>query len=152
MTQETISAPKACEQAGDGSGASITATLVPDHRRLEFLPLHFGMRAMTKFETSVYGWMESLCPHYHGGFWNFIELSNGGAFMAPSAADQFEIKVEGNGFDATVGPEVAGIIVSAFALNGMLWQGYDSLAQKYEQLLAFIARHPESATIRRALD
>jgi hypothetical protein len=34
----------------------------------------------------------------------------------------------------------------------MLWRGWDSLAEKYEQLLEFIGEHPESATIRRALD
>jgi hypothetical protein len=62
------------------------------------------------------------------------------------------MKVDGNGFDDTVGAEVAGIIATAFALNGMLWRGFDSLTEKYEQLLEFISQHPESATIRRALD
>ena len=46
----------------------------------------------------------------------------------------------------------AGVIATAFALNGMLWRGYDSLTDKYEQLLEFISQHPEAATIRRALD
>jgi antirestriction protein len=154
MTHETIAVAQTHAQRSDTSGdaAGITATLVPDNRRLDFLPLHFGERAMIKFETSVYGWMGNLCPNYNGGYWNYMELSNGGAFMCPSGVDQFEFKVDGNGFDATVSAEVAGIISTAFALNGLLWQGYDSLNEKYEQLLQFISDHPERATIRRALD
>lgn len=141
-------------QASDtvSTASCITATLVPDNRRLDFLPRHFGERAMLRVENAVYDWMGNLCPSYHGGFWNYMELSNGGAFMFPDGVDQFEMKVEGNGFDDKVGAEVAGIIATAFALNGMLWRGYDSLTEKYEQLLEFISEHPKSATIRRALD
>jgi hypothetical protein len=72
--------------------------------------------------------------------------------LYPSGVETFEIKVDGNGFSGTVSAEVAGIIATAFALNNMLWRGWDSLAEKYEQLLEFIGEHPESATIRRALD
>ena len=152
MTQETITSSVACTRDGVEGAPTIIATIVPDYRRAEFLPQHFGRRGMTRFETGVYSWMENLCHHYNGGYWNFIELSNGGAFMAPTGAERFEIKVEGNGFDHSVSAEVAGIIASAFALNGMLWQGYESLAGKHEQLLEFIACHPEGATIRRAID
>ena len=153
MSHETIPLALAEGQTGDSAtAASISAVLVPDNRRLDFLPRHFGERAMLKFENSVYDWMGNLCSAYNGGYWNYMELSNGGAFMVPAGVDQFEIKVDGNGFDRKVGAEVAGIIATAFALNGMLWRGHDSLTEKYEQLLDFISEHPESATIRRALD
>lgn len=151
MTHDSLSFALATCQASDGQ-ARITARLVPAERRMDFLPQHFGARAMIKFEMSVYDWMGNLCPTYRGGFWNYVELSNSGAFMYPAGVEQFEVKVEGNGFHGTVGGEVAGIIATAFALNGMLWRGWDSLSQKYEQLLEFISEHPEAATIRRALD
>jgi hypothetical protein len=108
MTPESIAVAHVQGQHSgtNGDATGITATLVPDNRRLEFLPLHFGVRSMIKFETSVYGWMGNLCPEYHGGYWNFMELSNGGAFMFPSGVDRFELKVDGNGFDATVSAEV----------------------------------------------
>jgi hypothetical protein len=67
---------------------------------MDFLPKHFGARAMIKFEMSVYDWMGSLCPTYRGGFWNYVELSNGGAFMYPAGVDAFEFTVDGNGFTA----------------------------------------------------
>ena len=55
-------------------------------------------------------------------------------------------------FHGTVSAEVAGIIATTFALNGMLWRGWDSLNAKYELLLEFIGGHPDAITIRRALD
>ena len=151
MSHESISLFANPGQAVDGN-ARITASVVPGERRMDFLPKHFGERAMIKFEMSVYDWMGSLCPTYRGGFWNYVELSNGGAFICPSGVESFAISVDGNGFNGTVGAEVAGIIATAFALNNMLWRGWDSLTEKYEQLMAFIAEHAESATIRRALD
>lgn len=146
LTEGSQSCDTACPESG------ITATLVPDNRRLDFLPRHFGERAMLRLENSVYDWMGNLCPSYRGGFWNYMELSNGGAFMFPDGVDQFDLKVDGNGFDCKVNAQVAGILATAFALNGMLWRGYDSLTEKYEQLLEFISQHPEAATMRRALD
>ena len=132
--------------------ARITASIVPAEQRMDFLPNHFGARAMIKFEMSVYDWMGSLCPTYRGGFWNYVELSNGGAFMYPAGVDAFEFTVDGNGSHGTVSAEVAGISATACALNGMLWQGWDSLNTQYELLLEFIGDRPDAMTIRRALD
>ena len=151
MSHESTSLFADPKQTVDDS-VRITASVVPGERRIDFLPQHFDERAMIKFEMSVYDWMGRLCPTYRGGFWNYVELSNGGAFLYPSGVETFEIKVDGNGFSGTVRAEVAGIIATAFALNNMLWRGWDSLAEKYEQLLEFIGEHAESATIRRALD
>ncbi|MCP5232716.1 MAG: antirestriction protein [Zoogloeaceae bacterium] len=151
MTHETLPFDLEPRQA-NGGGARITASIVPGEKRMDFLPQHFSARAMIKFEMSVYDWMGSLCPSYRGGFWNYVELSNGGAFMYPAGVDAFEFTVAGNGFHGTVTAEVAGIIATTFALNGMLWQGWDSLNEKYELLLEFIGEHPEAMTIRRALD
>lgn len=130
----------------------ITATLVPEDRRLDFLPKQFGVKLMLIVESAVYDWMGTLCSSYSGGEWDYIELSNGGGFMQPKGHAYYDLAVEGNHFDGRVSPEVAGIVATAFALNSMLWKGFDILNGKYEQLLAYIAVHPDSATIRRALD
>jgi len=151
MNHDSLSFALAPCQANDGD-ARITASIVPAEQRMDFLPKHFGARAMMKFEMSVYDWMGKLCPSYRGGYWNYVELSNGGAFMYPTGVDAFEFLVEGNGFNGNVSAEVAGIIATTFALNGMLWQGWDSLNAKYELLLEFIGEHPDAMTIRRALD
>ena len=137
--------------ANDGRGA-VVASIVPEGRRMEFLPSMFGVTAMLKVETAVFAWMERLCPAYAGGYWNFVELSNGGAYMVPSSAEFFNVCVEGNGFEGRVSADAAGVIATAFALNGLIWQGHDKLSEKYEQLLAYISHHPDQIAIRRALD
>ena len=55
----------------------------PPNVAMDFLPQHFGERAMIKFEMSVYDWMGSLCPTYRGGFWNYVELSQRRCFHVP---------------------------------------------------------------------
>lgn len=152
MNQETMALPHRTDQAHGVGATAVTATLVTEPQRLAFLPHHFGEKVATRIESTVQVWMDSLCPHYRGGCWDFFALSNGGAFMAPREAGPYEIRVDGNGFDGQVSAEAAGIIACAFALNSLLWQGHDSLADKHDQLQAYIAWHPDSATIRRALD
>ena len=52
MTHDSLSFALAPCQANDD--ARITASIVPAERRMDFLPKHFGARAMMKFEMSVY--------------------------------------------------------------------------------------------------
>ena len=131
---------------------AVVASIVPEGRRMEFLPSKFGVTAMLKVETAVFAWMQRLCPTYVGGYWNFVELSNDGAYMAPSGAESFDLCVEGNGFEGRVSADAAGVIATAFALNGLIWRGHDKLGEKYEQLLDYISHHPDQIAIRRALD
>jgi hypothetical protein len=136
----------------DTTITTITATVVPDSRRLDFMPKAFGARLMMRVESSLYAWMRRLCPSHTGGYWQFIELSNGGALFVPDGQGDLQIVVDGNGFDSLVSREVAGLIVTTFTLNSLLWQGLDELNEKYEQLLDFISGHPQCGTIRAALD
>ena len=104
-------------QTNDGD-ARITASIVPAEQRMDFLPKHFGARAMMKFEMSVYDWMGNLCPSYRGGYWNYVELSNGGAFMYPAGVDAFEFTVEGNGIVESGGGGGGGGVVDTSAGGG----------------------------------
>ena len=132
--------------------STVVASVVPDPQRMDFLPTKFGPTLMLMVETSVYGWMERLCPSYSGGYWNFVELSNGGGYMAPRGAEFFDLRVEGNGFDGRVSADAAGVIATGFALNSLVWRGHHELGERYEQLLDFIDGHAEQAAIRQALD
>ena len=143
----TVQAPSASDSRG-----TVVASLVPEGRRMEFLPSKFGVTAMLKVETAIFAWMQRLCPAYAGGYWNFVELSNGGAYMVPGGAEIFDLCVEGNGFEGRVSADAAGVIATTFALNGLIWQGHDKLGEKYEQLLDYISHHPDQIAIRRALD
>ena len=145
-------APTAAAADQKATNSPVTASVVPDAQRLNFLPKQFGPGLMLRVESSVYDWMGAMCSTYTGGYWDYVELSNGGGFLQPRGPAYFDLAVEGNHFDGRVSPEVAGLIVTAMALNAMVWKGLDSLGGKYDQLMAYISAHPDSATIRRALD
>lgn len=131
----------------------IVARLVPDHERMGFLPRHFGSRRFLQGENAVYDWMRRLCPDYTGGFWEFVELSNGGFYMRPSKDSTYmHLCVDGNGFDRPVSADAAGIIVTLFALNSLLWAGAQDLAKADDALREFAFAHAEGRSILRAID
>ncbi|MCW5631939.1 MAG: antirestriction protein [Rubrivivax sp.] len=149
----------------------VVAGLVPDSARLGFLPKHFGSRRYLRGEIAVYNWMGALCPDYRGGYWEFLELSNGSFYMRPadcppraappgcptgaSAAarpHRMLVRVESNGFEGDVSADAAGIIATLFALNYLVCGGAEELTDKYYALREFALRHPESASILGAID
>jgi len=131
----------------------IVASVVPEARRLGFLSDTFGSCFML-VEASVCEWMERLCPEYHGGqggLWDFIELSSGGGYLAPTGSDCYNIRLEGHGVDGCLGASAAGIVVTAFALSSLVWQGCETLCERHGQLIEYADQHPEAAAIRQAI-
>lgn len=131
----------------------ITATVVPDSRRLSFLPKTFG-RLMMKVEQEVFSQMAELCADYRGGYWHFFELSNGGGFLVLASGDPVKISVEGNGYAGSVSAEAAGIIVTLFALSHLAsrYSDADMLSERFHQLRDFALDHPEREAILAAID
>lgn len=82
----------------------VTASLVAEAQRLDFLPAYFGPRLMMRGEALVYAWLRRLCERYSGAYWHYYTLSDGGFYMAPDLADRLEIEVDGNGFEASCRP------------------------------------------------
>lgn len=134
------------------ASSPVLSTLVPEGARMGFLPRHFNARVMLLVESKVYAWMERLCRVYSGGRWDFFDLSNGGGFMAPSTEEPFDLHIEALHLERRVSAEVAGIIATGFALRSLLWAGHTDLADKYRQLLDFVATHTECALLRDALE
>lgn len=164
-----IAAPNsaAVSPASPAAALGVVASLVADSARLGFLPKHFGSRRYLKGENAVYNWMGALCPGYRGGYWEFLELSNGSFYMrptgcppqacppgAPSATlpHRMLVRVESNGFEGDVSADAAGIIATLFALNYLACGGAEELADKYYALREFALDHPESASILGAID
>jgi Antirestriction protein len=133
--------------------SGIIATLVPDSRRLSFLPKTFG-RLMMKVEQEVFSQMAELCDDYRGGYWHFFELSNGGGFLASAGSDPVKIVVEGNGYAGSVSAEAAGIIATLFALSHLAFRhsDADTLSERFHQLRDFALGHPEREVILAAID
>ena len=74
---------------------AITARIIPNNRRMAFLPRLFGAWYLTG-EAGVYNLARSLCADYQGGSWEFVELSCGSGFMYPLSASRYRLAVTGS--------------------------------------------------------
>lgn len=84
------------------------ATLVPEARRMAFLPALFSPALMLIGERAVYQFMSWLAPDdYTGGLWHFHEREGQPLFMSPDADKRFRIFCETNGYMGEVSAEAA---------------------------------------------
>lgn len=130
----------------------IVATEVPNEQRPQFLPKYFGPALLPRGELLVYGWMRRLCDSYRGALWRFVELSNGGFYMAPNLPGPFHLRVDGNGFSGYLSADAAGVVASMFALNQLACDGHDQLDDAYYLLRDFACQHEEHRSILNAID
>ncbi|MET3523810.1 antirestriction protein [Mesorhizobium abyssinicae] len=131
-----------------------SAIVVPDERRLEFLPTLFGRSLLTVAENAVYSFMKRLSPlDYCGGFWDFYEHNGKPLFMAPRSKSRFRITGGLTGYQGDVSAEAAGIIATLFSFSHLSFQ-YQSkhLSEGYGRLYAYSADHPEASEIFQAID
>jgi hypothetical protein len=133
----------------------ISAKVVPDTLRMHFLPKYFG-KQMIRGEAAVYASLGRLCSAYQGGYWDFMELSNGGFYMRPATEKRFQLFVpDGNDFSGEVSADAAGIVASLFALNQLCWSnliGLPDMARAYQLLCEFGAQHSEAELVMAAID
>jgi hypothetical protein len=131
----------------------VTAILVADDDRLSFMPRYFGERLMMLGEYAIYKFMGNLSQDYHGGFWNFYTLSNGGFYMSPDYDKPMRLSVDGNGFEGHLSADAAGIVANLFALSHLSWETEDDrIIKLYHLLREFVSDHPESRMILMAID
>ncbi len=134
----------------------LTATPVPDERRLDFWPLYFGaIPQWITLEPRIFAWMDRFCDEYSGGIWSFYTLSNGGAFMAPDADgdDKWHLFNAMNGNDAEMSVEAAGIAVCLIEYSHHACRTEcDAMTEHYYRLRDFALNHPECNTIMHLID
>lgn len=147
-----VSSLGAASPSPESSNRGIRCTTVPGDERLNFLPRVFGPRLMMRGEAAVFNWMSELCREYRGGFWDFVDLSNGGFYMRLVTDKPLAIRVDGNGFDEAMSADAASIVASLFAINDLLFKGADHLHDAYYQLRDFAMEHPEGRQILQAID
>ncbi len=130
------------------------AMLVPETRRMEFLPGLFGRKLMLVGERTVYQLMSWLAPEdYTGGMWRFHERGRQPLFLSPDTEKRFRISCETNGYQGEVSAEAAGIIATLFALSHLSFRHEaDQLADGYARLYAFAGDHAEAGEIFGAID
>lgn len=130
----------------------VEGKVVPHSKRLSFLPRKLP-KAYMHFERYVYQFASALIKEYDGGFWEFLELSNGGFYIRPSGYEKVTIFVPGNHFEGRVSADAAGVIVCMFALCYIAEDSEDNgVIELYFALKSFINDHPEMSLIRRAID
>lgn len=128
------------------------ATVVPDAQRLRFLPKHFGIDMMVG-EATVFDSMRRICPSYHGGLWDFVEVSNGAFYMRLQSNELQDIDMSGeNGYTGQMSADAAGITATLFALNQLIWSGRERFTNAFYLLREFAAQHPEFREIFGAID
>ncbi len=130
------------------------ATLVPETRRMAFLPALFSPALMLIGERAVCQFMSWLAPDdYTGGLWHFHERGAQPLFMSPVADKRFRIFCETNGYLGEVSAEAAGIIATLFALSHLSFRHEaDQLSEAYMRLYEFAGDHPEAGEIFKAID
>lgn len=132
----------------------VEAIPVRDENRIHFWPQHFGtVPQWILLEPKTFSWLDRLCADYHGDFWAFYTLPNGGAFMVPETVRDYMLFNELNGNRATVSREAAGIVacLMTYSHHASLTENDDMIAHFY-RLREFALQHPESQAIFSLID
>ena len=138
----------------------ITSKKVPIERRKTFFPDLFTPQFFVLGEANLYDTATQLSKDYHGGLWDFVQLSNEGGFAYPYGPKEFNIYVPGNGYQDTLEPETFGIICTLFALSNTCIQAFnlkiraanEVLADRYHALRDYVAQRPDRRIIMASID
>ncbi len=132
----------------------ITATPVPEERRLDHADKVFGNYWWMAVEPTIFTFASRLSPEYNGGYWHFYELSNGGFFMAPDDGS-FEVRSE-NGWQGTMSGEAFGITACLYAYSNLSFSQREDLAEMctrhYHLLREYMLENPEVKSILAVID
>ena len=133
----------------------IERKLVPENRRLSFLPKHCGKPHYMQYEMAVYSMARRLCAEYDGGFWNYYELSNGGWYMGLDDDRTFHVACPGNYYEGDMSADAFGVTACLYAYNAMFGMGRASdevFSDAYYALRDYAAEHAEREHILAAID
>lgn len=145
----------------DADTTSITSRLVPEAERMAFVDKLFGISYVLKLEPTVFQFAEDLAADYHGGYWHFYELSNGGFYMAPRTETVYAVSSM-NGFEGEMTADALGVTACLYAFShlsfgdGLTRTGDDrfaeACAQHYHLLREHMFGHVEVRSILGAID
>ena len=135
--------------------AAIKSNLVHPRGRDTFWRFYFGsVPGWHRLEGDIFKMMDNLCDIYHGAFWEFSMLTNGGAFIWPDMPETtLYLFNPHNGNDAELSPEAAGIAVCLITYS--IWSFNTEspvLVEYFYQLRDYALQHEECAAIFRLID
>jgi hypothetical protein len=108
-----------------------------------------------RLEPVIYGITERMAPDYHGGYWQFYTLDNGGFYMAPEGDQVYQVRCM-NHWAGTLGAQALGISATLYGFSHCSFSPKKEVGQlfarHYHLLREFMFTHPEVASILRAID
>jgi len=132
----------------------IQVAIVPEEQRLALPARLFGGHFLT-IETTVYAFADRLSPDYHGGYWDFYTLSNGGFYMAPSGTDTYHLNCD-NYFEGDLVANSFGITCCFYTYSNLSFSEDEALSElctrHYHWLREAILDHPDGGLILAAAD
>jgi hypothetical protein len=133
----------------------ITKKLVTAQKRTSHTDRLFGLHFPMRLEPVVYTITDRIAEDYHGGFWDFWELSNFGFYMSPGSDKRFNVSCD-NGYDGAMSSDALGITVCLYAYSNLSFgtesQFTNTCAQQYHWLRDYALDHDEAGGILRAVD
>ena len=134
---------------------AVTRMLVPEDQRLAITEKLFGSWFPMRLEPFIYTVTERLSRDYHGGYWEFYQLSNGGFYMAPAGDRVYHVICE-NQFEGGLTADALGITACLYAYSNLSFSGPDAFADicfdHYHRLREYMMEHPEIREILGATD
>lgn len=131
---------------------SIQATPVPGHLRSSALPKRFPGLFLV-FEMNVYDHMDKFAKLYSGGYWEFMELSNGGFYMSLRSTKSFHVEIDSNQFTGTMSADAASLVANLFTYSRLVHEHrLDYLTRGFHLLRDYASEHRESRLILSAID
>ena len=134
---------------------TISRALVPERDRTDLVDALFGLNFPLQLEPCVFAVASELSSDYHGGYWAFQSLGNGGFYMAPDDDARFTVRSE-NGYEGTMTADAFGVTVCLYAYSRLSFiatkPASTTYARHYHLLREYAMDHPEVAEIVRATD
>lgn len=131
----------------------ISATIVADDDRMDFMPKHLGIQNLMVGQNMFPAYLEKLSKDYKGGYWEFYELSNGGWYTAPKGDQRYKISQPSNYYEGEMSADAAGITASLYTLSHLAnTTEEDALINAYHLLRDFAIEHAEGQEILSAID
>ena len=133
----------------------ITRTLVPEDQRLAVTAELFGAHFPLAIEPAVFSITERMAQDYHGGYWNFYQLSNSGFYMASDGDQIFAVSCD-NYHQGELSADALGVVACLYTFSHLSFsrdQDFGRLcAENYHRLRGYMFTHPDVSSILRAID
>jgi hypothetical protein len=128
----------------------ITCQQVAEHQRLHILERYFNLHFPVAIEPAIYTFADHLAEDYHGGYWHFYTLSNGGFYMAPMADEPLQVNCD-NGYEGQLSADAFGIVCCLYAYSHLSFSSQPTLSSLCATQFHALD-YAESAAVLAAID